>query len=108
MKGKGRYRESLGHFWNISKILKCFLKKNYLSSDSLKITLSVFSDFQKCFLKFAKHLIFIPKTLKSVFKGRNTFENHCQTGSYCPHCAQCDCGAEQPESHTRVGIRFDI
>ena len=47
---------TVGHFWNISKKLKCFLK-------------------------FTKHLIFIPKTLKSVFKGRNTFENHCQMGS---------------------------
>ena len=70
-----------GHFWNISKKLKCFFKKKHLSSDSLKITSSVFPDFQKCFLKFAKHFIFIPKTLKSVFKGRNTFKNHCQTGS---------------------------
>ena len=63
-----------GHFWNISKFLKCFFLKKHLSSDSIKITLSVFPNFQKCFLKFAKHFIFIPKTLKSVFKGKNTFE----------------------------------
>ena len=66
---------TVGHFWNISKKLKCFFKKKHLSSDSLKITSSVFPDFQKCFLKFAKHFIFIPKTLKNVFKCRNTFKN---------------------------------
>ena len=80
-KGRKISRITVGHFWNISKKLKCFLKKKHLSSDSLKITSSVFPDFQKCFLKFAKHFIFIIKTLKSVFKGRNTFKNYCQTGS---------------------------
>ena len=56
------------------KKIEVFLKKKHLSSDSLEITSSVFPDFQKCFLKFVKHFIFIPKTLKSVFKGRNTFK----------------------------------
>ena len=77
-----RYQESLGGIFGIfQKNWSVFFLKKHLSSDSLKITLSVFPDFQKCFLKFAKHFIFIPKTLKSVFKGRNTFKNHCQTGS---------------------------
>ena len=77
-----RYRESLWGIFGIFQKIEVFFKKKHLSSDSLKITSSVFPYFQKCFLKFAKHFIFIPKTLKSVFKGRNTFKNHCQTGSY--------------------------
>ena len=63
------------------KKIEVFFLKKHLSSDSLKIISSVFLDFKKCFLKFAKHFIFIPKTLKNVFKSRNTFKNHYQTGS---------------------------
>ena len=58
-----RYRESLGAFLEYFKKIEVFFFKKHLSSDSLKITSSVFPDFQKCFLKIAKHFIFIPKTL---------------------------------------------
>ena len=51
-----------------------FLKrKNTLASDYLKITFKCFLRFSRCFSKFAKHLIFIPKTIKSVFKGVATW-----------------------------------
>ena len=41
-----------------------FLKKKHLSSDSLKITSSVFPDFQKCFLNLPNTLFSYQKHLK--------------------------------------------
>ena len=76
-----RYQESLGGIFGIfQKNWSVFFKKTPVKWFS-KNHFKCFSRFSKVFFKFAKHFIFIPKTLKSVFKGINTFKNHCQTGS---------------------------
>ena len=46
---EGRYQESLGGIFGIFQIFWSVFFKKHLSSDYLKITLSVFPDFQKCF-----------------------------------------------------------
>lgn len=56
--------------------------KKHLPSASLKITSSFFSKFSKVFFKIVPNIyFFILKTFLSVFRARNTFKKHFQTGS---------------------------
>ena len=48
-----------------------FFKKTPVKWFSENRFLSVFANFQKCFLKFVGHHIFIPKTFLSIFNGGN-------------------------------------